>query len=83
MKKILFSVIAMVAFTSTMSAQNDVQDSTVCLDLMNKYKSGLRNEGKTPAEISRYANIYYVGCIDGRKADRKNLQRQQNTLSGN
>ena len=82
MKKMLFSAIAMVAFTVSANAQSDFEDSTVCADLMNKYKSKIRKEGKQiEAEIKNAGVIYYIGCMDGRKAIRADLQQQKYGMS--
>ena len=78
----LFAAIAMIAFTVSANAQSDFEDSTVCAGLMNKYKSGLRKEGGlTEKEIGNAGAIYYIGCMDGRKAIRADLQEQKYGLS--
>src|SRR5690606_5455900 len=77
MKKLLFSAIAMIAFSVDSSAQTgiliiDVSDSLDCLNKADKHLKS--QEGWSlmdPNVASAIKNAYYAGCMEGKKSNKE------------
>lgn len=74
MKKLLFSAIAMIAFSVDSSAQTgiliiDVSDSLDCLNKADKYVASQGPISDSAKEALKKA--YYDGCMEGKKSNKE------------
>lgn len=71
MKKIFFIAIAMIVFTGTMNAQTKSETKTEdkdCADKRDKFINE-KYKDKSSSEAKLAGQIYYAGCVAGKKAN--------------
>ena len=85
MKKMLFSAIAMVAFSVNSSAQTgilviDISDSLDCGSKADKYVASLGPLSEQARKSHRKA--YFDGCMDGKKKDKATVETNKTISKG-
>jgi len=86
MKKLLFSAIAMIAFSVDSSAQTSdkgLNDSLDCWDKADKYlktKKGWSMYTKEYADLIK--DTFYAGCMEGKKKDKATVETDKTISRG-